>query len=397
MDENRFFENILSLPELEVLSAEHFSNKIIIKCKINTKKSLCPNCRNETSIINQYTLHKAQDLSIAGKEVWLHIDVPQFVCKNCNRFFTHRIDWLESSKGCTKRQTMWIFELSSKQAFTEVAAIVNVCHKTVERIYLKIAEQVVNVKKRIKNVRWLGIDEIAHRKGKGDYVCVLTDLQRGTHVDILEFRTKEYLLAYFKALGDVFCKQIEYVACDFWTSYISLSKELFSNAQIVVDHFHIVKLLNEPLDYYRKKLRRKHNDIQEFKQIKWILFKRLENCTEIEKSKLEAAFSRSPKLKQIYNLRNSFHNVITLDCNENKALEKLDNWLTKATNMKRTPFKRFIKTITKRKKEVLAFIQTGISNAVTEGLNNIIRYMKRISFGLPNFEHMRLRVLAYSC
>ncbi|WP_425423219.1 transposase [Spirosoma spitsbergense] len=35
-----------------------------------------------------------------------------------------------------------------------------------------------------------------------------------------------------------------------------------------------------------------------------------------------------------------------------------------------------------------------MTNAVTEGLNNVIRYVKRISYGLPNFAHLRLRVLA---
>ncbi|WP_084761756.1 transposase [Spirosoma spitsbergense] len=35
-----------------------------------------------------------------------------------------------------------------------------------------------------------------------------------------------------------------------------------------------------------------------------------------------------------------------------------------------------------------------LTNAVTEGLNNVIRYVKRISYGLPNFAHLRLRVLA---
>lgn len=50
--------------------------------------------------------------------------------------------------------------------------------------------------------------------------------------------------------------------------------------------------------------------------------------------------------------------------------------------MKRTPFEKFIETIMKRKSEVLAFIQTDISNAVTEGLNNIIRYVKRVSLAV---------------
>lgn len=48
------------------------------------------------------------------------------------------------------------------------------------------------------------------------------------------------------------------------------------------------------------------------------------------------------------------------------------------------------------KKPIAAFANENISNAVTEGLNNFLRYFKRISFGLPNFEHMRLRILVAS-
>ena len=53
----------------------------------------------------------------------------------------------------------------------------------------------------------------------------------------------------------------------------------------------------------------------------------------------------------------------------------------------------FIKTLRRWLKPITAYASTGLTNAVTEGLNNYLRYFKRISFGLPKFEHMRLRIL----
>ena len=53
----------------------------------------------------------------------------------------------------------------------------------------------------------------------------------------------------------------------------------------------------------------------------------------------------------------------------------------------------FIKTLKRWLKPITAYASTGLTNAVTEGLNNYLRYFKRISFGLPKFEHMRLRIL----
>ena len=57
---------------------------------------------------------------------------------------------------------------------------------------------------------------------------------------------------------------------------------------------------------------------------------------------------------------------------------------------------QFLKTLENWKEMILNFVASDISNAVTEGLNNLIRYMRRFSFGLPSFEHMRLRILASS-
>jgi transposase len=33
---------------------------------------------------------------------------------------------------------------------------------------------------------------------------------------------------------------------------------------------------------------------------------------------------------------------------------------------------------------------------VTEGLNNLVRSIRRCAFGMPNFQHLRLRVMAIS-
>jgi transposase len=46
------------------------------------------------------------------------------------------------------------------------------------------------------------------------------------------------------------------VSCDIWDSYILASRQCFPNAEITLDHFHIVKALNESLDAVRKSLRK---------------------------------------------------------------------------------------------------------------------------------------------
>ena len=50
-------------------------------------------------------------------------------------------------------------------------------------------------------------------------------------------------------------------------------------------------------------------------------------------------------------------------------------------------------TLTRWRTEILAHHQTGASNGPTEGLNLLVKEVKRCGRGFENFEHYRLRVL----
>ncbi|MFT5617995.1 MAG: transposase [Arenicella sp.] len=140
----------------------------------------------------------------------------QFHCAICNRYFFDNPDWVVSGKSYTERQEKWIFEMCEKKNFMQVAQLADMCHRTVERLFYSHARKSINLPERYAKVHKIGIDEIAHRKGKKDYACVLTDLERGIYLDILPNRRKETLMAHFQSLGEGFYNQIEVVSCDIW-------------------------------------------------------------------------------------------------------------------------------------------------------------------------------------
>lgn len=393
MTEEKFYENLLGFSDLKVNKIEKTVSKLIIHCVLKTEEANCPVCLKRTAKVNQRETRKVQDLKISEREVWLHIAVKQYFCPSCHRYFLDNPEWIAPGKSYTKRQSKWIFELCEKQSFTQVGALVNLCYKTVERLFYAEAEQQINLKKRYAQVRKLGIDEIAHRKGKKDYACVLVDLERGIQLDVLPSRKKEALIAHFKSLGEDFCQQIEVVSCDIWKTYINIAKELFPNAEIVIDRFHVVKALNNVLDSLRKKLRRDFNGEHCFKSIKWKLFKRTEKCDAHDLALLQNAFDKSWLLEEIYQLRNTFNSMFDIAQNKQQLEQQIDLWITFASQLNFEPLNTFIKTLSNWKTHIAAFASQKITNATTEGLNNFLRYFKRISFGLPNFQHMRLRIL----
>ena len=397
MTENEFYTTLLNLPNLVVDSVSFQNKKVIISCHISTKEDNCIICKKRTTHINQYTKRTLQDLTIVGKEVSLEIRVPQFHCEDCKRYFIHELSFADANKSYTHRQSKWIFELCHQQPFTEVGALVNLSNVTVQNIYFEQAKQLVKVKERFANVRKIGIDEIAHRKGKGDFCCVLTDLERGIELDILPNRKKETIVDYFKALGTTICEQIKVLSCDIWDTYISVAKTCFPNIEITLDRFHIVKALNECLDAVRKSLRKDYKNVEEYKKLKWVLFKQPQNCSEEQLVLLSNAFKQSPTLHQFYIQRNRFNDIYNkaTDSKEMKIL--LTVWTVQAEKLEHPILNKFIKTVRNRIEYIASYANTRVTNAATEGLNNLIRHVKRISFGMPDFEHLRLRVLVRSC
>ena len=396
MNELKFYEELLGLSDLKIRSIEKSPSKYIFHCRYTKEPSKCLSCLEPTGKINQTEQRKFRDLKISEREVWLYVQVPQFYCPSCNRYFFVNPDWAMPGKSYTKRQSKWIFEMCEKQAFSQVAILENMCVKTVERLFYAMAHQVINLAERYAKVRKLGIDEIAHRKGKKDYACVLTDLERGIQLDVLPNRKKETLVTHFQSLGKEFCEQIEVVSCDIWKTYINVAKECFPNCEVVIDRFHVVKALNDVLDTLRKKLRREHQDEDCFKHLKWILFKRSEKCDKEDLALLQNAFAKSWELEEIYQLRKTFNAMFDI-APDSKALSKsIHSWIQQAKIIDYKPLNKFITTLKNWKAPIAAFANEHITNAATEGLNNFLRYFKRISFGLPNFDNMRLRILVAS-
>lgn len=386
-----FYEQLLELSKVRVEGVEKTPSQIILHCYQDHSTGICPHCQQSTTQIHQYSHRQVRDLNILNREVWLHIRVKNYVCLGCNRYFTEDFDWVEPNKSYTKRQAKWIFLNCSKQPFTEVGALLNYHSKTVERIYYEEGRKVLNLRERYAKVSRLGIDEIAHRKGKSDYCCVLTDLDTNEQLDILPNRKKETIIAHFQALGQEFCQQIKAVSCDIWEPYILACQACFPNASITIDRFHVVKALNHTLDTYRKTLRKKHPQQEFFKDIKWVLFKSKIDLQQ--QQKLDDAFKKAPLLEELVTLRNQFNNLFDMAPNALWLNQQLDIWHKESSQLALPAIGKFLKTLKNWQILIANFAENKLTNAATEGLNNLIRYVKRISFGIPNFEHMRLRVL----
>ena len=232
MEKVELYEQLLNLPSVTITDVTIEDTLILIACEVKSAASPCPVCGQDSTHINQYYERTLRDLNMGVRHVHLLLKMRQFYCPNCHRYYSESLDFADLNKEFTHRQSEYMFCLGRKQSYTEVAAIVDVSPKTVERIVLAQCKKMIDLPARYAQVRRLGIDEHSHRKGKKDFLCILTDLDRGIIIDMLPNRKKETLVSHFQKLGQSFCDQITDVACDYWDAYISVSKLRWSKKSV---------------------------------------------------------------------------------------------------------------------------------------------------------------------
>jgi transposase len=369
MNKFEIYEDLLNLTSVKITDVKIESKVITIECQVKTVSEDCPNCQQTSNTVNQYYYRTLRDLNMGIRHVHLHVKMRQFYCQSCNRYYSEILDFADLNKEHTHRQTDYMFCLARKQSYTEVAAIVDISPKTVERLVLSQCEKIIDLPSRYAQVRRLGIDEHSHRKGKGDYLCILTDLDRGTILDILPNRKKETLVSHFQEIGHDFCNQITDVSCDYWDAYISTSKVCFPNARIILDRFHVTKLLNQPLDSFRKELRKTDKDNPNYKRLKWILYKQYHTLSDKQLDDLDLAFADNADIEKYYRIREDFHHILDNSSSVENALLSIQKWTDNLHQNGITLFDSFVKTLTKTKEYVANYVKDYLSNAVTEGLN----------------------------
>ncbi len=241
--------------------------------------------------------------------------------------------------------------------------------------------------------RALGIDEFALKKGHKNYACVLIDLDTGCVIDVLPYRDKKRLMTYFQEKGDVYCQTVEIFSCDMWDGYVSVAKEMFPKATIVIDRFNFFAHINKAVDSYRKRLRREYPDDDTLKGVKWLLLKNPDKLTDEQKQELDSLFEAFPQLKAVYDLKNELRNIFEDDIDRKQAEIKINEWVEKAKKLKNRFVNTFLKTLNNWKELVLNYFIDRISNGIVEGINNKIKAIKRMAFGFMNFNNFKNRII----
>lgn len=385
-------EVLLGFTELQVDEVTLKANRIELHCHSKFEEHICPSCLQKCRSVKSISRRVVRDMSLLGKEVYLFLESRQFHCEDCNRYFQEQFSFVEANKTQTIRLEQYLYLCIKDSSIKQVAVRENVLWDVLQSLFERYSEAEISRDLNYFPKR-IGIDEFSYRKGKKDYAVVIVDLDKGCVWEVLENRDKESLKAWFLSKGAAFCEGIAVLSCDMWEGFSNTAKEVFPHAVVVIDRFHFFAHCHKMLDNIRKQLRRQEPDNEQFKHIKWLLYKSWKDLDMAQRSQLLRVFRHSPELKKAYFLKIELQNIFDAPLNKEQAKSCLTSWKEQAGQLPHKAMDAFLKTLNAWENDILNFFTYRVSNGIVEGINNAIKTLKRVTYGFRNFQHFRARIL----
>jgi transposase len=90
------------------------------------------------------------------------------------------------------------------------------------------------------------------RKGKGSLVTVVSDIEGGNLIEMIDSHRQQELVKILIQQPFEVREQVEEVSVDMWGGFPKVIQQVFPNAQVVIDRFHVMKAVNQDLNKLRR-------------------------------------------------------------------------------------------------------------------------------------------------
>ncbi|HIW20404.1 MAG TPA: ISL3 family transposase [Candidatus Dorea intestinavium] len=380
---------LLNLTEVIVKKVEHKNSVVDISIETKPSSQTCPACGQQTSKIHDYRTQKVKHTSIGHKSIVLTLRKRRYSCSCGKRFYEHYY-FLSRYMRCTKDLMKHIcHELRKQVSFASVAKDAVVSTKTAIRYF-----DYISYPKPSKLPEVLCIDEFRGNAGSEKFQCILVDGKKNKILDILPDRKWDHLIKYFATFTRKERSRVRFFVSDMWRPYRDLAKRYFPNAEIITDKYHFIRQVTWAIESVRKELQKTMPaDLRKYyKHSRSLILKRESKVKEEKRPELELMLTYNDQLRHAHWLKERFLDV----CEQPKySIQRKDfwDWIKFAEKSGIPKFEKCAETFRNWKIEILNALKYGYTNGSTEGFNNKIKVLKRISYGVQDFERFRNRIL----
>ena len=405
-DKNIYFdENCLEIVNIKGIKTKVFHGYLTYT------PEYCPKCGcvNESfdDIIkwNWKKNCKIKLIKACGYNTLLILDKQRFYCKHCNKTFTASTNVVDFHKQISNDTNLNIkLELMEKGSEKDIAKRNNVSTNHVNRILDKISKD-----KLVKNngllPEILGIDEFNATKDTISKMAFIIVNQDNRNIfDINNSRLSKDIEKYFKRYSRQERDKVKFITMDLYKPYYKLMHNLFKNATLISDRFHIIIQARNALDNTRVKLCNKSNPNYIKLKKYWKLILKKENELDDKNKKYNKHFRKEMTEKEIVTYLINSDKTLYTEYQIYQGLDKAINNRDKnlfykivENNLNNKNISKKMKKALKTYKEMKQYINNSFdyeySNGIVEGINNVIKQIKHTACGYKKFTHLKARVM----
>ena len=376
------------------LKSEYRGGKIYFHIEKKPEYQYCVDCESRDVSKKGCIKREIKTVPIGGKAVIFVVNIYRLHCHACGSLKQEPILLSFPKKHWAKSLGRYVVGLLRHSTVLDVAEHLGMHWNTVKEIHVLALTKKFK-KRKLRHLRYIGVDEIAVKKGH-NYLTVVVDLETGHVVWVAEGRTAASLEEFLKKLKRVKA-QIKAIAMDMWPAYISAAMKYYQSDVIVFDRFHIISECNKMID----ELRRKEAQTAEltekkvFKGVRYLLLKGQESIENDYKARyrLHRLLEVNRSLNIAYILKEELRELWSC-ASLNEAEQYLNNWLKKAWVSGISPVIKLAKRIASHRSGILNYFTHPVTTARVEGINNKIKVLKRMAYGFRDIHYFKLRIYA---
>lgn len=379
---------LLDLEDIIVKKVVHADS--YVKIFIETKATLhtCPHCGTQTQRIHDYRYQEIKDLPFQLKNTYLILKKRRYSCP-CGKHFLEKYDFLASYQRRTRRLSYKIIDLlRGSSSIKFIAETTNVSVNTVSRLLDTVSYSSPSLPSCI------AIDEFKGNAETGKYQCILVDPKKRCILDILPDRTQQHLANYFREVNRSDRFRVKFFVCDMWQPYVDIAKAFFPNASVIIDKYHFIRQMTWAIEKVRKRLQstmpvtlRKY-----YKRSRSLILTRYRKLKDEKKKECDLMLLYNDDLRAAHRLKEWFYDI----CQNRKYSEQRVGyweWVKAAEKSGIPEFEICAKTYRNWSEGILNAFKYNYTNGPTEGFNNKIKVLKRLSYGIRNFKRFRTRII----
>lgn len=351
-----------------------------------------------------------------GRDEWVTIrHLPAFGRPSYLRYRPNRYQCQDCEGQPTTTQRLEWHDANSPHSFSyDNHILLQLVNSTVEDVSIKEGlsyESMAGTMERriearvdwsgIVEIKTLGLDEIALKKGHRDYVTLVTGrLSEGKIIilGVLPGHEKAEVIDFLRSIPLRITQSIQTVCCDLWEAYTEAARQELPSARIVADRFHVARHYRDAADQVRKQELhglKKELPKAEYEKLNGSYRAFRKNAVDLNKEErkvLRSFFKHSALAKQAYLLREALTAIFNMNLSKKQAQSKIRGWIQKVHNSGLNCFENFLKLLNTWWEEITNYFIRRENSGFVEGFNNKVKVLKRRSYGIFNLKHLFQRI-----